>query len=452
MKGFVVDHGTHFFAAFARRLRIDWNVSDHRGRTRTTLQANFAAIVLNGLFFPTAGKILGAGLLLTWFLNELTSSAFVVGLLIPIQYGASLLAQPWIGQWLSTRPKRAPYYRNQALVRAAVWVALGVVVVAGQEHPSGLLAVFFAVVIIDAVAAGVGNIAFSDTLARVIPKSLRGRARGGRGMAGALVAGSTGVLINRLVSPESGIGVFAWLFAIAGICYGLGGLTFGAISEPEPKTRRSAAAPRQSLRSRIRELLAAPGYRRFLSVQILLIPATLGLTFFGLFGRREFDLDLKVFGLLVVSDAIAPLIGNWFWGRSADRLGNRWVLALSAGVSLMAPAIALALPLARSALSGWILVASFGVIVFALGVAAAGVELASKNFILEFAPDEQRRPVYIGVNDTLIAIPTMLLVIGGAVIDRLGFQPLFIAVAACSVVAAIMTRSLPTAASRSRAG
>ena len=380
--------------------------------------------------------------MLTWFLNELTPSAFIIGLLIPIQYGVSLLAQPWIGQWMSARPKRALYYRNQALLRAVAWIVLAAVVVTKPEHPSMLLGVFFLVVVMDAVAAGVGNIAFSDTLARVIPKSLRGRARGGRGLAGALVAGGAGILINRLVSPESGIGVFALLFGIAGVCYGLGGLTFGAISEPDSKITSMDDA-QGNLGSRVREMLAAPGYRQFLVVQILLIPATMGLTFFGLFGRREFDLDLKALGLLVISDAVAPLVGNWLWGRSADRLGHRWVLAISAGVGLLAPVIALALSFAGRELVSGILAAAFGAIVFSLGVAASGVELASKNLILELAPSEARRPVYIGVNDTLVAVPTMLLAVGGTIIDHAGFQPLFMAIAACSTGAAFLTKTLP---------
>lgn len=80
--------------------------------------------------------------------------------------------------------------------------------------------------------------------------------------------------------------------------------------------------------------------------------------------------------------------------------------------------------------------------VFSLGVAGAGVDLASRNFILDLAPDEARRPVYIAMNDTLVALPTMLLVIGGAVIDRAGFSPVFIGIAVCSVAAAVLARNL----------
>ena len=134
-----------------------------------------------------------------------------------------------------------------------------------------------------------------------------------------------------------------------------------------------------------------------------LIPATLGLTFFALFGRREFNLDLKVFGLLIVSDAAAPFFGNWLWGKWADRIGNRWVLGTSALVSLGAPTLALVLGHVGGDWSNAVVIAAFGAIVFSLGVAGAGVELASKNFILELAPDAGRRTVYIAVNDTLVA-------------------------------------------------
>jgi MFS family permease len=432
--------GRRLLAAIGRRLRIPTGPDDQSGvrMLGDDLTANFAAIVVNGLFFPTAGKILGAGLVLTWFVSDLTRSAFVVGLLIPIQYGVALLAQPWIAQWISRRPRRVPFYRNQALVRAGLWCALAATAWSvGADRPELLLLVFFAVVAADAFAAGVGNIAFSDVLARVIPKSLRGRARGGRGMAGAVIGGIAGALIATFVSPDSGLGLFAMLFAIAGLCYGLGGVTFVFVSEPTVDAPR-AQPRREGLRSYVREMLARADYRRFLAIQTLLLPVTQGLVFFSLFGRRVFNLDLQTLGLLLISDAVAPFVGNYFWGRWADRFGDRLVLGISAVVSLLAPALALVLAAGGEHWPHAGVAASFSVIVFAIGVASAGVDLASKNFILDLAPDEARRPVYIGVNDTLIAVPTMLFVGAGAAIDWLGFRPVFIAVAAAATIAACL--------------
>jgi MFS family permease len=165
------------------------------------------------------------------------------------------------------------------------------------------------------------------------------------------------------------------------------------------------------------------------------------LVFFTLLGRREFHLDVNALGLLLVSDALAPLIGNFFWGKWADRFGNRWVLGSAALVSIAAPAIALGLGLAGEHWPALVL-AAFSVIVAVVRIASVGVDLASKNFVLDLSPDEHRRPVYIGVNDTLIALPTMVLAGGGLIIDRLGFPPVFIACVICSAIAALLCSGL----------
>ena len=113
------------FAVVFRILPVSPNEEDFEGksdRVRKTFPSNFAAIALNGLFFPTAGRILGAGLLLTWFVSDLSSSAVLVAVIVPIQYGLALIAQPYIAQLVSTRPYRARYYSAQSLLRAVSWI------------------------------------------------------------------------------------------------------------------------------------------------------------------------------------------------------------------------------------------------------------------------------------------------------------------------------------------
>jgi MFS family permease len=434
------------FARVARLLKVEDEVKEKRlpETQRANLLSNFGAIVLNGLFFPTAGKILGAGLLLTWFLDELNASAFVIGLVIPIQYGAALLAQPWIGQWLSTKPRRAPYYRAQAIARAVLWCGLGAAAwLAVDRMPRFLIALFFIVILVDAVAAGFGNIAFSDTLARTIPKQLRGRARGWRGVCGAVIAGTTGVLFALFVADESGIRTFALLFGIAGICYCIGGLTFGTVREPPPNSRNASPGEKaESFAFRLQRIFGNQIFRRFFAVEALLVPATQGLVFFSIFGRREFQLEMKALGLLLVSDAAAPFIGNYVWGKLADRHGNRFVISAAAVIALAAPALAIVLHFSANRFAHGTVLAFFATIVFAVGIASVGVDLATKNFVLDLVPDSER-PVYIGMNDTLVALPTMLLAGGGFAIDRVGYVPVFIAIGCCTAVAIALTATLP---------
>src|SRR5947207_14844724 len=64
-------------------------------------------IVLNGLFFPTAQRMLGAGLLLTWLVTRLSAAALWVGLIIPVQQGLGVLVQPLLARWVTTSPRRS---------------------------------------------------------------------------------------------------------------------------------------------------------------------------------------------------------------------------------------------------------------------------------------------------------------------------------------------------------
>src|SRR5215207_3307826 len=131
-------------AAVFRLLRIrpsSEDLQDAEPQVRQTLPTNFAAIAVNGLFFPTAGKIVAAGLLLTWFISELTDSAFWVGLIIPIQYGLSLIAQPLVADWFSGRSRRHLFYSYQALVRGVAWIVLAAAAFLLRTDAPALLAI-----------------------------------------------------------------------------------------------------------------------------------------------------------------------------------------------------------------------------------------------------------------------------------------------------------------------
>jgi MFS family permease len=445
------------FAAFFKLLPVRPSGGELEGageRIRRSLPANFAAIALNGLCFPVAGRVLGAGLLLTWFVSDLSDSAFLVGLVVPIQYGLALVAQPLVAEWLTAKPRRAPYYTAQSLVRAASWCSLGVAVWSlGKERPSLLLTIFFLVVVVDAVAAGVGNIAFGDTLARVIPRGLRGRARSWRGILGGVAAGAAGLLIRSYFSERSGPAAFGLLFAAAGALYAAGGLIFLVIDEPEVEGATKEKPRVSDLWGKAGELWRDKTFRRFVYAESLLVPITQALPFFTLFARRGFRIDVESLGLLVLVDAAAPVAGNFVWGRLADAFGNRRAAAGAALCGLLAPAVGLALYAGGNAWSPASALALFACVVFAVGVAQAGIDLATKNYMLDLAPDEAGRPLYIGFNDTLVGLPTMLLAGAGVVIDLFGFLPVFVGLAALTAAGALLTLRLPEAGGKgSRSG
>lgn len=436
-------------AAFFKLLPVSTSEKEFEGvqnRIQRSVPANFAAIAINGFFFPTAGRILGVGLLLTWFISDLTDSAFLVGLIVPIQYGLALIAQPLIAEWLTDKPRRSPFYIAQSLVRATLWCGLGIAAWSlGKERSVLLLFIFFLVVVIDAVAAGMGNIAFSDTLARVIPQGLRGRARSWRGIFGGVTAGAAGLFIRSYFSEGSGVAAFGLLFAIAGGLYAAGGLIFALIDEANVAKAKSKRKGFSDLWNKLSEMWSNVTFRRFVYVESLLVPITQALPFFTLFARRSFKIEVTALGTLVIVDAIAPVIGNFIWGRLADAFGNSRVIVLSSFFGLLAPVISLILYSLVGGLSATIALFFFSCIVFTVGVVQSGIDLATKNYVLDLTTDEAERPLYIGVNDTLVGVPTILLIGTGIIIDIFGFLPLFIGLTFLTSIGALLALRLPAA-------
>lgn len=183
------------------------------------------------------------------------------------------------------------------------------------------------------------------------------------------------------------------MFAASGVLYALGGITFGTIEEGQGAEERSRSGW-ADLRSRIVSIISVAGFRRFVVVEALLVPLTQGLVLFTLLGKRELGLEVRDLGLLVVVDAVCPVVGNFAWGWLADVRGNRILLAASAVSGLAAPACAASLLTHPGA---DVVVPVFAAVVIFISLASTGVHLATKNYVLELAPDDQQRPLYIGV-------------------------------------------------------
>ncbi|HYY97009.1 MAG TPA: hypothetical protein VE642_00370, partial [Pyrinomonadaceae bacterium] len=119
---------------------------------------------------------------------------------------------------------------------------------------------------------------------------------------------------------------------------------------------------------------------------------------------------------------------------------------------LLAPAVGLALYAAGGGWSSALVLSLFACVVFSVGVAQAGIDLATKNYVLDLASDEAGRPLYIGFNDTLVGLPTTLLAGAGVIIDLFGFLPAFAGLAALTAAGALLALRLPARGEGSRSG
>jgi MFS family permease len=97
-----------------------------------------------------------------------------------------------------------------------------------------------------------------------------------------------------------------------------------------------------------------------------------------------------------------------------------WTVASVAVV----PLIAITISLFHGTVDDGVLFTSFAAVFVLSGLALGGSRIVNNNMLLSIAPPMER-PTYIGFLNTLLGIVIFVPVIGGAVVDTLGFGVLF---------------------------
>ena len=148
--------------------------------------------------------------------------------------------------------------------------------------------------------------------------------------------------------------------------------------------------------------------------------------FYTLYALRAHGAQPWYVGLFTTITLAGQLAGSLALGWLADRAGHRLVIAIGAvamgGASLMALG-APSLPL-------------FSLVFAAAGVHQAAIHVSALNVLLEFAPVESERPVYVGLGTTMLAPVAFLApLVAGVMVDGWGFAAVFSTAAAASVLA-----------------
>jgi len=215
-----------------------------------------------------------------------------------------------------------------------------------------------------------------------------------------------GRLIDTIGSPQG----YQWSVGLSAL-FGFAALAFYA-QIPEPPAARSAQA--QGTRTAFWRALT--GNKVFLFYTLIMtlwnLSIQLGGPFFRVYQVKELGSSTSMVGVMSMVMSLTRVIGQRFWGPIVDRRGSRWVMTVCAMGIPVVPWI-------------WALTTQPWHVVFMSlpgGFIWAGFELASFNVLLEL-PEQQHRTQAIASYTTVINVASIVgPLIGGWVIDRLGYR------------------------------
>jgi MFS family permease len=144
-------------------------------------------------------------------------------------------------------------------------------------------------------------------------------------------------------------------------------------------------------------------------------------------------------GIYLIGSTLAGVFSNLVLGRVGDRRGNRLLVRLSAlGVTL--PSI-IALVIIYWPETGLDKSFMFALVFLFQGLHTTANTIGNSNYVLELVPSIER-VLYISLTHGVVGLTLFASPLGGAIVDWLGFEPLFLFSLVCGLIAVVLSLGL----------
>ncbi|MBU4561757.1 MFS transporter [bacterium] len=383
-------------------------LKNHRWNTTIT--------ILDGAFFFFGLGFVFEITILPLFISKLTPYKSVVGL-VPALWMLGFFGPQIISARLVeplARKKRLVFLVGMGQRLPWLFLALATYFFIRAGSLVGLL-LFFFLYGCYAFSGGFSFVPWLDLMGKVLLPKKRGRvlgfnrlAGGTLGIAGALVAGR---ILGHLPFPNN----FSLCFLLAFLMTSISLTVFSFYREPDYPVVKKRVAWKVYFKGLGRILRENKNYSYCLLANIILCFVAMATPFYALYGIEKLGAPEGWIGRFTALILGAQTITFVLWGYLGDRQGYKGVMVLAA---LFAGGAAVLALLAES-------IGLYLLVFVLLGFYTSAVMLGYMNIVLEFSPPEERA-TYIGLGHTILALPlTIAPLLGGLLIDRIGYRFVF---------------------------
>ena len=324
------------------------------------------------------------------------------------------------------------------VVLAATWWRVGQPGIGlAAELPGWLPALFLACYGVVFVATGVQRLAWATVQGKLIRDNRRGRLLAVSGLLGSIISVTAVLLLipGWLERPDHG---FGWIFLMTAAGFVVAGsLVWLVIEPPDADTTTPRRRPGQLLLEAWDLFSSNRSFRRIACVAMLFISIQLAFPHFQTLGREMLGDEQRESGSYLMHWVVAQNIGfgvcTFLFGWLADFFGNRVVIRTQILLLASVPLVALWLgSLADNSGSG------FYWITFSLLGLTPLTFRTINNYVLELAPPSEH-PRYIATLNLAMTAPFFASPAVGWMVDRYGFEPIFVLVSIVVACGALLT-------------
>ncbi|MBD2005565.1 MULTISPECIES: MFS transporter [Cyanophyceae] len=408
-----------------------------KAEIRTSLRALTTEGALATVFYSIIG-----GALLSNFLLDLGASAVEIGMFASIAQLTNLL-QP-LGAYVGDRINSRNWYSLLIFgTSRLLWLLIvpGIWLVSSSRiQPHQLVLLTLAIIWVTNILEALGRASFFTWVAVLVPERLRGRYFGFRN--------SVVNLTNLISVPLLGLAVSKWpggsfsgfgVVLVLGVLLGIISLAFHFLmTDVNPKLVHAAPEDTEQGASgeRIFSFLKDANFLRFLLYSALWsFAVNVSAPFFNLYLLGDLKLDVSVVTLYGSLGAGANLLMLMFWGRLADRIGNRPLMIMVGILVALTPLLWLEAGTAPIFLWVW-----FPLLHIVGGGTWAAIDLCSGNLMMSVTP-LRNQSIYFAVAAAVPGITGAIgISVGGfvATVTNFGGLPTVFALSAVLRLVAVL--------------
>lgn len=397
---------------------------------RDNLVHNVAFNLMDGAFFGFGFGFISFSTILPLFVSTLTSSALLIGLIPAIHNVGWQFPQLLTANRISRMERYKPYIMVMTMNERLPFLGLAIVgFLVPRIGTTWALVLTFLCLIWQGLGAGFTANAWQLMLGKVIPAEMLATFLGSQSAASNLLASLGAFLAGLILEKGSSSSIsFSYCFLIA---FGLFALSWVALNQTRESARiiRIDTQHTAPLFKNIKTVLKTDSvFRNFLISRFLSQFGMMAFAFFTVYSVNEIGMDTLTVGIMTSILLITQTIVNPLLGWLADRWSRKWILAFGNFCAFLSALLAFLIKE-----PGW-----FTIVFVLYGIANTVFWTIGMAFSLEFG-NEETKPVYVGMANTLITPATILApLLGGLVADALGYTSAFLLSAIFALTTAIL--------------
>jgi len=379
------------------------------GRRMSHLEGFIQTIGINmgGIFVPNF-------ILTAVLLNIMHASNTLIGFTTSAQFFIGLL-QPLASIFMPREKSRRLVVALSSLLGRGLFVAS---IFMGMFFSGpGAESVFMFVLLIAAFSMSFSSMGWSTWMADLVPDSIRGRYFALRNSIAALAGIAAPLLGGWILKTYSGADYSGLLGYI--IIYSIAGATaligfFLLLFQYDPPSKEYN---QESLLSGWKEILKDKNFMAFIRmVMFFNLAINIASPFYSVHYLDVLHIPIDTLAWLTSLAAVTGILGNFFFGKLSEILGNRLIIRLNLVAAIIPAAVLPFIPVQHKLLGA-------GATILFQSFVTAGWNLAVFNSSISLSP-QGRRSLYIGIYSALNSISAILApLIGGWLMDLYKSHP-----------------------------